>query len=61
MGSLFSSTGLCVCFLCQYPIVLITMTFQVAIVVKNLLDNVGDVRDFGSIPGSERSPGEGHG
>ena len=29
--------------------------------VKNLLDNVGDVRDFGSIPGSERSPGEGQG
>ena len=29
--------------------------------VKNLLANAGDVRDLGSIPGSERSPGEGHG
>ena len=29
--------------------------------VKNLLANVGDVRDVGSIPGSRRSPGEGHG
>jgi len=37
------------------------MTFQVALVVKNLLANAGDVRDLGSIPGSERSPGEGHG
>ena len=29
--------------------------------VKNLPDNAGEVRDAGSIPGSERSPGEGHG
>ena len=34
--------------------------FQVALVVKNLPANVGDIRDVGSIPGSERSPGEGH-
>ena len=33
---------------------------QVALVVKNLFDNAGDVRDMGSIPGSERSPGGGH-
>ena len=31
---------------------------QVALVVKNLSANAGDVRDVGSIPGSERSPGE---
>ena len=30
-------------------------------VVKNLAANAGDIRDTGSIPGSERSPGGGHG
>ena len=34
---------------------------QVALVVKNLPDNVGDARDAGSIPGLGRSPGGGHG
>ena len=29
--------------------------------VKNLPANAGDVRDTGSIPGSGRSPGGGHG
>ena len=29
--------------------------------VKNLPANAGDTRDTGSIPGSDRSPGEGHG
>ena len=29
--------------------------------VKNPPANVGDIRDMGSIPGSERSPGEGNG
>ena len=32
-----------------------------ALVVKNLSASAGDVRDVGSIPGSGRSPGEGHG
>ena len=31
------------------------------LVVKNPLDNAGDVRDSGSIPGLGRSPGGGHG
>ena len=31
------------------------------LVVKNLPANAGDIRDMGSIPGWERSPGEGHG
>ena len=31
------------------------------LVVKNLLANVGDIRNTSSIPGSGRSPGEGHG
>ena len=31
------------------------------LVVKNLPANAGDITDTGSIPGSERSPGEGHG
>ena len=33
---------------------------QVALVVKNLLANAGDVRRVGSIPGSGRCPGVGH-
>ena len=31
------------------------------LVVKNLPANAGDTRDVGSIPGSRRSPGGGHG
>ena len=31
-----------------------------ALVVKSLPANAGDVRDAGSIPGSGRSPGEGN-
>ena len=31
------------------------------LVVKNLLTNTGDIRDSGSIPGSGRSSGGGHG
>ena len=34
---------------------------QVAPVVKNPPANAGDIRDTGSIPGSEISPGGGHG
>ena len=34
---------------------------QVALVVKNPSAIVGDLRDVGSIHGSGRSPGEGHG
>ena len=33
---------------------------QVALVVKNLPDNAGDVRDTGSILGSGKSPGGGN-
>ena len=33
---------------------------QVALVVKNLAANVGDLRDTGSVPGSGRFPGGGH-
>ena len=34
---------------------------QVALVVRNTPANADDIRDAGSIPGSERSPGGGHG
>ena len=34
---------------------------HVALVVKNLPANAGDIREVGSIPGSGRSPGGGHG
>jgi len=34
--------------------------FQVALVVRNLPANSGDIRDVSSIPGSGRSPGGGH-
>ena len=33
------------------------MVSQVALVVKNLPANAGDIRDEGSIPGSGRPPG----
>ena len=35
--------------------------FQVALVVKNLPANAGDVRDMGSAPGLERLPEGGNG
>ena len=35
--------------------------FQVALAVKNLPANAGDIRDVGLIPGLGRSPGGGHG
>ena len=38
-----------------------TVLSQVALVVKNLHDNAGDIRDSGSIPGSGRALGRGHG
>ena len=34
---------------------------QMALVVKNSPANAGEKRDAGLIPGSGRSPGEGHG
>ena len=34
---------------------------KMVLVVKSLPANAGDVRDVGSIPGSGRSPGRGHG
>ena len=34
---------------------------QVALVVKNLPANAGDIRDMGSIPGLGRCPGGGNG
>ena len=37
------------------------MASQVALVVKNPPASAGDPRDLGSIPGSGRSPGGGHG
>ena len=37
------------------------MGFPCGSVVKNLPANAGDARDTGSIPGLERSPGEGNG
>ena len=36
------------------------MAFQVVLLVKNLLATAGDIKVAGSIPGSERSPGEGN-
>ena len=38
-----------------------TRGFPSGISVKNMPANAGDTRDTGSIPGSGRSPGEGHG
>ena len=46
--------------LCIY-LELFTWAFQVALVVENPPAIAGDAGDLGSIPGSGRSPGEGHG
>ena len=35
--------------------------FQVALVIKKPPANAGDIGDTGSVPGSGRSPGGGHG
>ena len=35
--------------------------FKVALVVKNLSANAGDMRDMGAIPGLGKSPGGGNG
>ena len=35
--------------------------FHMVLNIKNLPANAGDIRNMGSIPGSERSPGGGHG
>ena len=40
---------------------MINWASRVALVVKNPPVNAGDIRDKGSIPGSGRSPGRGHG
>ena len=39
---------------------LIMLCYQVMLVVKNPPASAGGVRDVGSIPGLERSPGGGH-
>ena len=36
------------------------MASHVALLVKNLPANAGDIRDMGLMPGLERSPGRGH-
>jgi len=42
-------------------IVLANWVSQVALVIKNLPANEGDIRDTGLIPGLGRSPGRGNG
>ena len=39
----------------------IHLTSQVALVVKNLSTEAGDIRNASSVPGSGGSPGGGHG
>ena len=72
LGAIFSQCGvrpacLQALVLCTSDILLVNLemrTFplnlgasQVALVVKNLPANAGDMRDVGSVPGSGRSPG----
>ena len=46
---------------CQTEIKIYVSNNQVALVVKDLPVNAGDVRDVSSIPGSGRFPGGAHG
>ena len=39
----------------------VILTSQVVLVVKNPPSNTGDIKDVGSVPGSGRSSGGGHG
>ena len=43
------------------PYLPVSLCVSVALMVKNPSANAGDVRDTGSIPGSGRSSGRGHG
>ena len=43
-----------------YKYIKLIQISQVALVVKNQPANAGDIRDAGSIPGSERCPGGEH-
>ena len=57
---------MCVCVVYVYVYIFICVYIHIRAslvveVVKNLPAHVGDVRDVGLIPGSERSPGGGHG
>ena len=44
-----------------FTVVKAILGFLVALVIKNMPANAGDVRDVDLIPGSGRSPGRGHG
>ena len=44
-----------------YFLLLLSFHRQVALIVKSLTANSGDIRDMSLIPGLERSPGGGHG
>ena len=52
---------MCVCFFLTMCSIHIYGASQVALAVKNPPANAGDIWDKGSIPGSGRSPGGGHG
>ena len=43
-------------YVCMY-----VWAFHMALMIKNPPANAGDIRNLGSIPGSGRSPGGGHG
>ena len=45
----------------RFQILYYIQASQVALVVKNPPAKAGDIRDMGSVPGSGRSPGGGHG
>ena len=47
--------------MCLFPFCPQFKAFQVAVVIKNLSANAGEIREAGSIPGSGQSPGGGHG
>ena len=61
-GSLLNSPNhWCLHHLMQISEFLASPHSQVALLVKNPPADAGDIRDMGSIPGSGRSPGGGHG
>ena len=56
----YSEKKMCVCIYIYTDTYTCMWASQVALVVKNLPANAGDIRDTGLIPGSGRCPGGGH-
>ena len=58
VGTIWKWSGCAILDTVSFPI---SWASQAGLVIKNLPDSAGNIRDLGLIPGSGRSPGGGHG